>query len=501
MKHLRVPREITLADLKAKDTSWSAGMYQRVEIPNSNQRKVGELLAAVHNGNEVGSLAYVRNSPCSFIRTKALQPHSFLTQFKGGAVVPITPRAFTAAIERNPEREVTEGDVLYARGGSVGEVAFAYQCGKATLSGHMLRLRFAAHPLYCFAFLKHEVCKLQQRSNVAGSIAALDNFKLETLLDCRIPFPAQRDADDVIAYVAVLTEAIIEKEKAIRARNDEIHAQIEAELAANQTGKAFQYAHPTLDELRTTLRLDTGLYCRGFRAFQHRVQNYRRGATTLSAMGVRSRRGPNLAVSVIGKSLYAETYKPGWYELIRPVNIGEYGTLSSREWLGSPKKLPTVNRGDLILGCEGFGKGRSLVLVNAPERCTTNFHGTVLFWPGAEVWQTIFVRCFLAYLRHYGVVDWVGVGGSGGHMSPDYFDYLPFPRFPDDVRERIALLYHNPALPPTRKATLANFLSWHREWNEGLGIWELDREMKRLQQTLSDVQEKIIEGKTVSLPF
>jgi type I restriction enzyme S subunit len=218
-------------------------------------------------------------------------------------------------------------------------------------------------------------------------------------------------------------------------------------------------------------------------------------------MGVRSRRGPNLAVSVIGKSLYSETYKPGWYELIRPVNIGEFGTLDSREWLGSPKKLPTVNRGDLILGCEGFEKGRSLVLVDAPERCTTNFHGTVLFWPGAEVWQTVFVRCFLAYLREHGVIDWVGVGGSGGHMSPNYFDYLPFPNFPDAVRERIARLYHHAATPPKRKATLANFVAWHREWNEGLGIWELDRELKTLQRTLGAVQEEIIGGRAVAIPF
>src|ERR1035441_6181684 len=56
-------------------------------------------------------------------------------------------------------------------------------------------------------------------------------------------------------------------------------------------------------------------------------------------------------------------------------------------------------------------KGRSLVRVEAPERCTTNFHGTVLFWPGAEIWQTIFACCFLAYLREHGVIDWVGVGG------------------------------------------------------------------------------------------
>jgi hypothetical protein len=44
-------------------------------------------------------------------------------------------------------------------------------------------------------------------------------------------------------------------------------------------------------------------------------------------------------------------------------------------------------------------------------------------------------------------------------------------------------------------------VAWHREWNEGLGIWELDRELKALQHTLDGVQEQIIEGRSVKLPF
>ena len=86
-------------------------------------------------------------------------------------------------------------------------------------------------------------------------------------------------------------------------------------------------------------------------------------------------------------------------------------------------------------------------------------------------------------------------------MSPEYFNFLPFPRFPEAVRKGIASLYHNPSAPPARKATLSNFVAWHREWNETLGIWELDREMKTLQRALAEVQEQIIEGRTIKLPF
>ncbi len=494
MKYLRVPREITFAGLKAKDCSWSAGMYRRVEIPTSHTRTIRELITGYDKGSDPGSMYYMAKSTHHFIRTKSLQSHSYLISSKGGAITPINPRVFE-------DMELTHGDILLSKDSNVGECAIVdgETWTNHTLSGGIVRLRPSINRYYLFGFLKQELFKTELLSLVPrGATIAHAN---EIWLDCRIPFPAQQNADDVIAYVAALTEVLVEKERAVRARNDQINAEIEAELTSNQTGKTYQYAHPTLDELRTTLRLDTGLYCRGFRAFQHRVKSYRHGAINLSEMGVRSRRGPNLAVTVIGKCLYSETYKHGWYELIRPVNIGEYGTLNSREWLGSPKKLPTVNPGDLILGCEGFGKGRSLVLIEAPERCTTNFHGTVLFWPGAEIWETIFVRCFLAYLREHGVIDWVGVGGSGGHMSPEYFDYLPFPKFPAIIRQKIARLYHNPAPRPAAKLMLANFVTWHRQWNESLGIWELDREMKALQQTLNAVQEQIIEGKTVLLPF
>jgi len=494
MQYLRIPRTITLADMKTNNGSWSAGMYRRVEIPTSHTRTVRELIASYDKGSDPGSMFYMEKSTHYFIRTKALQAHSYLLCSKGGAIIPINPRVFE-------DMALSDGDILLSKDSNVGECAMVngdvWQ--NHTLSGGIVRLRPTINRHYFFAFLKHSLFKTELLSRVPrGATIAHAN---ELWLDCPIPFPSQTDKNDVIAYVAALTQAIVDKEKAIRARNEGIYVQIETELITNQIGKAFQYTHPTLHDLRSTLRFDTGLYCLGFRKFQHMVNNYRHGATTLTELGVRSRRGPNLAVTVIGKSLYSEVHKPGWYELIRPVNISEYGTLVSREWLGSPKKLPTVNRGDLILGCEGFEKGRSLVLVNAPERCTTNFHGTVLSWPGAELWETIFIRCFLAYLREQGVIDWVGVGGSGGHMSPEYFDDLPLPCFPDDIRERIARLYHNPIAQPVRKANLENFVDWHKEWNEGLGIWELDFELKTLQKTLTTVQDLIIEGNTVELPF
>jgi hypothetical protein len=110
----------------------------------------------------------------------------------------------------------------------------------------------------------------------------------------------------------------------------------------------------------------------------------------------------------------------------------------------------------------------------------------------------IFLGCFLGYLRKVGIVDAIGAGGSGGSLAIGYLDKVPLPRFPDEIRKGIARLYHNPVAAPKR-GNGENLAEWHRKWNDKLGIWELDSEMKKLQTTLADVQEKIIEGREVDL--
>lgn len=490
MQYLRVPRTITTADVMARGLSWSPSMYRRVEIPTGKTRAVGDLLCGWDKGGDPGSFFYLRQSTHYLIRTKALQDHSMLIYPKGDAITPLNPRAFESV-------NLSEGDILLSKDSNIGECAMVDgdRWKNHAISGGVVRLRPKIDRFYLFAFLKHPVYRAELHAMVPRG-ATLKHAK-EMWLDCHIPFPDQPDAAHVERYVAALTEAIVDKERAIRDRHDAILQSIETELGQSKGGSQFVYSHPTLGEVSTTTRFDTGLYCRGFRAFKNRVDTYRRGPTTLSAMGARSRRGQNLAVSVIGRSLYAEEYKPGWYELIRPVNISEYGTLVRREWLGNRRKLPTVARGDLILGCEGFEKGRSIVLIDEPARTTTNFHGTALYWPGSEIWQTVWLRCYLAFLRDQGVVDWVGVGGSGGHMSPEYFDYLPIPRFPDDVQAAIAKLYHSPTSVLPTPSSVASFVAYHRARNAALGIWELDSDMKALQAELAAVQEAIIQGNTV----
>lgn len=492
MRYVSVPKELPLSEIRASEACFAPGRYVRFIPPKALSTK---------NFATLDRLILLRESR---IVTKKDKPYRYaeigdIDVGTGGIVFQPIPGY---RLPTNRPSIAKHGDVLvstvrtYRKG--IGYVAddddnlvttnaVLNICGVTDFAPNLTLL-------YVYSFLRTDFFVEQVWSLLnRGLYPRMDKGALNKIL---IPISADKR---VIHYVSTLMQAIVEKEKAIREHHDAITSAIEEELSINNRGKAFQYAFPWISEIKESSRFDSGLYCTGFRSFKHRVDDYKRGSTCLSKMGVKTRRGPNLAVSVIGKSLYSEEPKPGWYQLIRPVNISQYGTLAQREWLGSQKKLPLVNEGEIIFGCEATW--RSLVLCDSLDRCTTNFHGTVLYWSGALLHSVIWLRCYLDYLRQKDILRRIAVGGQGGHLSPEYFDYIPIPKFPEAKQAEIARLYHHDALPPPVKLTLDTFVGWHRSWNAGLGIWELDREMKALQRTLSEVQEQIIEGKTVKVPL
>src|SRR6476659_8134622 len=102
MQYLSVPRTITHADVVNRGMALSPSMYRRVEIPSRRTVEMRDLLAAWCNGEEVGSIAHVLKSPYRFIRTKAIQSESALSQFRGDAVGYIAPWAYYDAIAKEP---------------------------------------------------------------------------------------------------------------------------------------------------------------------------------------------------------------------------------------------------------------------------------------------------------------------------------------------------------------------------------------------------------------
>lgn len=499
MNYLRVPDEITLDEIRAKNFSLSAGMYRRAVIPTSAVKRIRDLLDANHpfdKGNEPGSLWYMKHSTHHFIRTKALQDYSYLLYPKGDSIVPINPRVFANV-------ELQDGDILMSKDSNVGECAIidGNQYKQHMFSGGVVRLHPICDRFYFFSFLKHPLFKTQLLAMLARGATIVHAKTM--WLDCEIPFPNQSDADRVIRYVSSLMQAIVEKEKAIRQRDDEIWQTINNELEIGQKQSAsFRFEYPTLSDLRKQGRLDAVIYGREYKEKAYQILNYEKGTMSPSKMGFKVIPGPTLEEKVLGTRIDSFVRKEGFYTLILPTNISEYGTMNVMQYLGTRKTLPLLQKGDIVFGEAGFQKGRSVVLIDPWNRCTTNAHGLYARRTDNDLEKSIFFRCIFNWYRSMRLIDIMAVGGSGGHLSPVYFDeFVQIPKFPDHKQTEIARLYHNPAPPPADNPTLNTFVDWHRRWNENLGIWELDREMKNLQHTLADVQEKIIEGKTVEVPI
>ncbi len=247
------------------------------------------------------------------------------------------------------------------------------------------------------------------------------------------------------------------------------------------------------------MRFDAGIYSSEFKQQEQRIKGYKGGWANYKDLGFKISRGQNLQVSCIGHSIYSDVPKPNFYRLVAPSDISEYRTVEAFRYLGNRRELDQVKRGDVIFGAEGFRKGRCVILLDEQQRTISNIHGVIFHPSDGSMKNGIFLGCFLGVLRKLGIVDWIGAGGSGGSLAIGYLDQVPFPKFSEPVIDAIAQLYHSPGRKPVDSLTVANFVVWHREWNKTLGIWQLDRELKTLQQSLALTQEAIIKGDTVNI--
>lgn len=307
---------------------------------------------------------------------------------------------------------------------------------------------------------------------------------------------------NVIRFVSILTQAILNKEKLIKERHQAILKNIEQELKENQKSKKYEFEFPYINEIEEIGRLDTGLYNETFKRLNFLVKNYKHGSKDLISRGFDWSRGTSLERNFIKTRIDSDTYQKGFYELVLPTNISQYGFVDKSTFIGTPTKLKTISQGDIIFGGEGFGKGRTYVVVENSNNVATNYHGIRIINKNNNLTESIFIRCFLSFWRSKGMIDYVGVGGSGGHCAPSYFHLIETPLFPDIKQKAIAILYHNDSISyKINKCTLEKFLQTDTTYNNQAGIYELDKTAKKLKERLNKTIDDIVNDRQVKITF
>lgn len=426
------------------------------------------------------------------IRTRAIQSHSHLLYPNGEAIVSINPQVFNSP-------NLLHGDILLSKDSNIGECAIIHgnDWGNYTFSSGIVRLKPVIDRYYLFAFLKHPffVKQLEAKTPKASTIRHAKTF----WLDCEIPFPQQEDEDAIVYYVSALMQAIIDKEAKIEENSEQIDKLIEDELVTNQKRIEAQFHNPTYQEIKNLLRFDAVIYSQEYKSKIALIQNYSNGFISPSEYGFDITTGASLEIKLLKVRIDSDIYVENYYALVIPKNISVYGTINQIVYMGTPQRLPLLKKGDVIFGEAGFQKGRSVVLLDDIEKCTTNAHGIYARRLDGDINKSIFFRCIFNWYRNKRLIDIMAVGGSGGHFSPEYFPYIRIPLFPEGIQDKIVKLYHNIPNVPLSDAPFYEFVQWHRDRNQSLGIWELDKEIKTLQQELLSIQEKIFRGEKVVL--
>lgn len=492
MKYIKTPKSISFKEIIEKNFSLSSSQYEKLIKCDRELKSVRfflkEKLSKKHLGTEIGSKSYIKSSTHYFMRTKALQDHSFVPLFSNESVLPMLPSEFIGS-------GLKKGDLLLSKDSNIGEVVLCDDdYPNIMLSGAIYNLPVKEeYRLFLFALLKHDFFR-EQLDVIVPKGATIRHAKT-LFLDCLLPIP---NKDDLVV-INNLVESITQMEKQIKILYDKTLSMIEFELKANSKKSSFCFSNPKFTDLIEENRLDTGVYGENYKKFIFRIKDYIYGYSTIYDLKMTLSRGQNLQVSNIGKSIYSDIRYKSFYTLILPKYLSKYGTVSRFSYIGNNNNLKTLKKGDLIFGAEGFEKGRSFVVVDELDRTITNIHGiTIKQNEEHELKKGIFIKQILDYYRSKGIIDMMSVGGNGGSLAQKYWKNIIFPNFPEQKLNVLTKLYYN----EENKDNISIDQVYNREswikltgaYINKSGILNLDKEVKKLKEYLNQYIDKIIRG-------
>ena len=194
--YIDVPMFTTIKEVEERDYTLSATQYKTFSIRNKNIKYVREFLDRDLErndlGNEIGSESYIKESEYVFIKTKALQEHSYLLDKNRESIQFVTTNNFQ-------NYNLKKDDLLISKDSNVGEIVILDKDYKnAMLCGGIYKLPINRNKYYLLAFIKNEIVRSQIDFMVPrGSTIRHGKTKF---LDCKIPIP-NRNTENTIKYI------------------------------------------------------------------------------------------------------------------------------------------------------------------------------------------------------------------------------------------------------------------------------------------------------------
>jgi len=198
-QYIKTPAYISYNDIHKMDNILSSPRYTKLIMQNKNYKLLRDFLfrplKKADLGVEVGSHNYIDKSPCYFLRTKALQPYSYLPDINSETSIPIIPKVFL-------DKNLKEGDLLISKDSNIGEIVILDKdYPDYMVSGAIYKLPIKEYKYYLLAFIKHLFFR-EQLNFMVPKGATIRHAKTY-FLDCKIPLP-NKDKENTIKYIEIL---------------------------------------------------------------------------------------------------------------------------------------------------------------------------------------------------------------------------------------------------------------------------------------------------------
>jgi len=487
--YIRTLESISIKSIEEKEFTLSSSQYMDLIIPNKNYKLVGDFLSRPLKRNdlgvEVGSLNYISQSPFYFLRTKALQSYSFLPEITFESALPVMPSVFV-------KQNLKEGDLLISKDSNIGEIVILDKdYPNFMTSGAIYKLSVIENKYYLLAFIKHQIFR-EQLDFMVPKGATIRHAKT-IFLDCKIPIP-NKNQDNTIKYIEVLTQAIINKEKLIKERHNNILEKIENELKQNQKSTQFEFEFPRIGKIEFSNRLDTGIYSKQFKEIDFLIKNYKSGYFFLDKNNLKSGSTPDTRfIGDIDKLKYR------W---VTPTHCSDNGLIFIDEGINL-KGNNNINESCILL--VNRGQGEDCGKASFYNFCDYNkgHHNQGMYrFSLCNKNNLLFILCFLntELMRKY--CSKLSLGSKMKELKMEHFLQIPFPNFPEEKQEEIVKLYQNNDVEyKLEDWSLDNFLTNDNIFNKIAGIYELAKTAKQLKAKLNLAIDNIVNDKPVKIDF
>lgn len=371
------PNSVNKSQILSKETIFSPSRYKYVEIKNKNKLSLDEFV-------EQSTESYSLNNKKGYFQYIEIADINTLTGNINYKIVrSIDPSS-------NSVYKLKKDDILISTVRTyLGGIGYVLKedsnivCTKALIVLRKVKIKKSKY--YLFGILRTNFF-ISQVSIILNA-SMYPRMEKSYFNELFIPLPTKRNNSNPKAVenlVVNLIQNILDKEECIKFKNEKIDEAIQKELDKHQKSASFRYEYPSINEIKTSTRMDTSIFSKAYKKEVFKIINYSNGYYFINPKNVAPGRTP--------KDYYfsEERKNSNFFEWVTPKNI-EKRQLSFKTYIHTKSKTKVKKYSLIINGIRYVGNG---IFVNEDKTIFTN-QNTLIVNQSTHKSQQLFLLCFL----------------------------------------------------------------------------------------------------------